>query len=148
MSLKLDINKQMSKKEIKMIRIIEQDKNKAVKLPLLLIILMIVELFVDTFLKTNVFVLIIITYCFSLIINIYVIYRLNLAKEKFSIVFTANHNSITITELLNLNKNDLKNITPIAVSWKNFLLEYLSIVINAFLCINIVFISYINNFVG
>ncbi|HGZ7920793.1 TPA: hypothetical protein ACOF2E_002478 [Staphylococcus aureus] len=147
MSHKLDINKQMSKEEIYLIKLIEKDKNKALKLPLLLITLMTIELFIDIVLKTNVFILIIVTYCFSLIINTYVFYKLNLAKERLSLVFTANHNNITINKLLDLNKNETKKLIPVGVSWKNFRLEYLMLVINAFLCINIVFVSYINNFV-
>lgn len=147
MPLKLDIDKHMSKEEIKFMRTIEKEKNKAFKLPSLLIILMMIEIFIDTIIKTNVFVLIIITYCFSLIINTYVIYKLNQAKERMTIVFTANYNNITIAKLLNLNKNDFKKLTAIEVSWKNFLLEYLTVVVNAFLCIHVVFISYINHFV-
>lgn len=46
MSHKLDINKQMSKEEIYLIKLIEKDKNKALKLPLLLITLMTIELLV------------------------------------------------------------------------------------------------------
>lgn len=96
MSHKLDINKQMSKEEIYLIKLIEKDKNKALKLPLLLITLMTIELFIDIVLKTNVFILIIVTYCFSLIINTYVFYKLNLAKERLSLVFTANHNRVLL----------------------------------------------------
>lgn len=148
MPQKIDINKDMSKEEKQIIRNIQKDKNKAFILMWLLLILMLLESALDFLLNINTFILLVITYCFSILIFSYVIYKLQSTQRLLSIVFTANHNKVDVQKLFKLSKKQLENIEFIKLSWRTFILEYIVIFCGSFLCTNILFISYINHFVN
>lgn len=148
MPQKIDINKDMSKEEKQIIRNIQKDKNKAFILMFLLLILMLLESALDYLLNINTFIPLVITYCFSILIFSYVIYKIQSTQRLLSIVFTANHNQIDVEKLFKLSKKERENIKFLKLSWRSFILEYIVIVSGSFICTNILFISYINHFVN
>ena len=109
-------------------------------------ILMFFELLLDVFMNINTFILIIITWFFSAIINIYVLYKLQRTKELFSTVLTAQYNKLNVSELYNLEEKQLESIKGVKVNWRNFISEYSMIIISIYVCVSIPFVSFIKHF--
>ncbi|HDC9782864.1 TPA: hypothetical protein O9R57_002627 [Staphylococcus aureus] len=129
-----------------LIKKIEKAKAKTFILPFLCMILMFLELLLDIFMNINTFTLIVITFIFFIVINVYVLYKLQTTKKLLNTVLTAHHNKLDINELYNIDEERLKSIRIIAVSWRSFLTEYVMIAISIYMCVSIPFVSYINNF--
>lgn len=138
--------KDLSKENKQIIDRIERDKKKVFILPILCMILMFFELLLDVFMNINTFILIIITWFFSAIINIYVLYKLQMTKELFSTVLTAQYNKLNVSELYNLEEKQLESIKGVKVNWRNFISEYSMIIISIYMCVSIPFVSFIKHF--
>ena len=138
--------KDLSKENKQIIDRIERDKKKVFILPILCMILMFFELLLDVFMNINTFILIIITWFFSAIINIYVLYKLQRTKELFSTVLTAQYNKLNVSELYNLEEKQLESIKGVKVNWRNFISEYSMIIISIDVCVSIPFVSFIKHF--
>lgn len=138
--------KDLSKENKQIIDRIERDKKKVFILPILCMILMFFELLLDVFMNINTFILIIITWFFSAIINIYVLYKLQRTKELFSTVLTAQYNKLNVSELYNLEEKQLESIKGVKVNWRNFISEYSMIIISIYVCVSIPFVSFIKHF--
>ncbi|MDW4023673.1 hypothetical protein QI305_12155 [Staphylococcus saprophyticus] len=138
--------KDLSKENKQIIDRIERDKKKVFILPILCMILMFFELLLDVFMNINTFILIIITWFFSAIINIYVLYKLQRTKELFSTVLTAQYNKLNVSELYNLEEKQLESIKGVKVNWRNFISEYSMIIISIYMCVSIPFVSFIKHF--
>lgn len=128
------------------IKKVEKAKAKTFILPFLCMILMFLELLLDLFMNINTFTLIVITFIFSIVINVYVLYKLQTTKKLLNTVLTAHHNKLSINALYNIDEERLKSIRIITVSWRSFLTEYVMIAISIYMCVSIPFVSYINNF--
>lgn len=138
--------KDLSNENKRIIDRIERNKKKVFILPLLCMILMFLELLLDVYMNINAFILIIITCVFSAVINIYVLYKLQITKELFSTVLTAQYNKLNVRELYNLEEEQLESIIEVKVNWRNFTSEYAMIIISIYLCMLIPFASYTNHF--
>lgn len=138
--------KDLSNENKRIIDRIERNNKKVFILPLLCMILMFLELLLDVYMNINAFILIIITCVFSAVINIYVLYKLQITKELFSTVLTAQYNKLNVRELYNLEEEQLESIIGVKVNWRNFISEYAMIIISIYLCMLIPFASYTNHF--
>jgi|SRR5699024_9669147 len=143
MSMKLN-TKDLSKEDSNIITNIEKEKHRAFLLPILTMGLMLIEILLDLFMNINTFIIVMITFVFSLVINTYVLYKLTKAKELTSIVLTAHRNNLNVKKLFDLNEDKVKKLQWVKVSWKTYLLEYFMIVSSAYVCVSIAFISFIN----
>lgn len=138
--------KDLSNENKRIIDRIERNNKKVFILPLLCMILMFLELLLDVYMNINAFILIIITCVLSAVINIYVLYKLQITKELFSTVLTAQYNKLNVRELYNLEEEQLESIIGVKVNWRNFISEYAMIIISIYLCMLIPFASYTNHF--
>ncbi|MBG1556443.1 hypothetical protein [Staphylococcus aureus] len=145
MSMKLD-TKDMSKEDRNIINRINKEKFKVFLLPILIGGLLLIELFLDLFLNINTFILLISTFVFSIVINTYVLYKLNETKNLTSIVLTAHINNISIEKIQNLDNDKAEKLQWVKVSWKSYILEYITIILSCYLCVSITFISFTNHF--
>jgi len=138
--------KDLSNENQHLIEKIERDKKKVFILPLLCMVLLFSELLLDVFMNINTFILIIITWIFSAVINIYVLYKMQLTKALFSTILTAHHNKLSINELYNIDEKSHKSFRVIKLSWRNFILEYAMIIISIYMCIAVPFLSYMKHY--
>lgn len=133
--------KELSNENQQLIEKIEKEKKKVFILPLLCMILLFSELLLDVFMDINTFILITITWLFSAVINIYVLYKLQMTKELLSTVLTAHSNKLDVRELYNLEEEQLESIKVVKVNWRNFISEYAMIIISIYMCVTILFLS-------
>lgn len=129
MTEKINMN-ELSNEHRNLIIKIEKNKNKAFKLPLLCMLLMIIEMLITMFLNVDMKIAMFCTCAFSIIINAYVLYKLNECKGMLSFVISADINHMTIDELY--KNKDKKDIKFAKVSWKSFMLEYIMVIVSCY----------------
>lgn len=140
MVMKLNKN-ELPKEDIEIANRLEREKLKAFFLPLLVMVLMLLELALNIFLEIDITLIMSITFLFSIIINSYVLYKIKKTKELMSIILTAHHNNITTKNLFALDKEKLKNISFVNVTWRTYLLEYLILILSTYICTTIFLLS-------
>ncbi|MFG0934614.1 hypothetical protein ACF91D_28580 [Staphylococcus sp. 231237_7MaSpsaltlick] len=145
---KIDV-RNASEENKQMIKKISKDKAKLFLLPLLCMVLMTLELALYVVLEADMFYLIICTFILSSIIQIYVIYKLNVAQILLSHVLTAISNNMTIKEWAHMDKEQAikKEVKVVKVSWRSFIPEYIMIFISCFVCVGAPFIAVIDKFI-
>lgn len=128
------------------IKSIEREKAKAFILPFLCMVLLLIELSLSVFLEVDTFIIIICTFVLSFLVNTYVLYKLSKTKILLQTVLTANHNEITVRELINTNEKKFNQLEWVKISWRSFITEYIMVGISCFVCVGIPFVSFISKF--
>lgn len=127
---------------------INKDKFRAMVLPLLCSLLMILEFTLHVFLNIDITIIVISTFILSSIIHIYVFHKLDVALVRLSIVMTAIHNNVTVQAFLNMDRAQAeeKGIHPVKVKWRSLLSEYIAVCLSCFICVSVLFFSLANKF--
>lgn len=125
---------------------VQQEKTKAFVLPFLCMVLLMLELFLNLFLNIDTFIVVILTFVLSFFVNTYVIYQLHKTKILLELIFTADHNNISVKMLNKMNESEFKKLEGVRVSWKSFITEWIMVIMSCFVCVSIAFASYVINF--
>lgn len=127
---------------------INKDKFRAMVLPLLCSLLMILEFTLHVFLSIDITIIVISTFILASIIHIYVFHKLDMALVRLSIVMTAIHNNVTVQAFLNMDRAQAegKGIHPVKVKWRSLLSEYIAVCLSCLICVSVLFFSLANKF--
>lgn len=141
----LDSN-QLTDENIRYTNRVQKDKAKAFALPFLCMLLLILELSLNLILNIDTFIIVILTFILSAFVNVYVIYTLQKTKILLEVIFTADHNNVSIKTLKNMNESEFRKLESVRVSWRSFKIEWLMVVMSCYVCVGVPFASYIINF--
>lgn len=125
---------------------VQQEKTKAFVLPFLCTTLLMLELCINLFLNIDTFIVVILTFVLSFFVNTYVIYQLHKTKILLELIFTADHNNVSVKMLNKMNESKFKKLEGVRVSWKSFITEWIMVMMSCFVCVSIAFASYVINF--
>lgn len=122
---------------------INREKIKALILPLLCSMLMILEMVLNVF--VNMFPVIIGTFIFTSIVHIYVLFKLNIYQINLSNILSAISNNMTIKEWANMEENQIieRELKVIKLNWRSLFKEYVIVCFSCFICISVLFFSII-----
>lgn len=125
---------------------VQKEKAKAFILPFLCMVLLILELSLNLFLNIDTFIVVILTFVLSAFVNVYVIHTLKKTKILLEVIFTADHNNVSVKTLKNMNESEFKKLEGVRVSWRSFKIEWFMVVMSCYVCVGISFASYAINF--
>lgn len=127
---------------------INKEKFKAMVLPMLCSLLMILEFTLHVLLNIDITVIVICTFILSSIIHIYVFYKLDVALIRLSIVMTAIHNNIRVKEWMDMDRaqSERKGIQVVRVKRQSLLTEYIAVCLSCIICISTPFFSLADKF--